>query len=218
MTETPLTPQFLISVACEEDLRAYGDSFRGAGYTKSQQEADERYSLMLGLVRETDQPISMLDFGCGLGHMLDHIKRHQVYRHIRYTGLDISSAYLEIARTRHPQTEFILMDVLDSDSGLPDYDYVVLNGLFNYRGPIEQERMLLYWEQLTAVMYRHCRRGMAFNVMSKIVDWERDDLFHVSFDTVAHFVGQQLSRHFVVRHDYRAYEYTTYVYRTPTCL
>jgi hypothetical protein len=43
MTKTPLTPQRLISVACEEDLRAHGDSFRGAGYTKSQQEADERY-------------------------------------------------------------------------------------------------------------------------------------------------------------------------------
>jgi SAM-dependent methyltransferase len=218
MTKTPLTPQRLISIACEEDLRAYGDSFRGAGYTKSQREADERYALMLGLVRETDEPISVLDFGCGLAHMLDHIKRHQAYRHIRYAGLDISSAYLEIAKTRHPQAEFILMDVLDSDRGLPDYDYVVLNGLFNYRGPIEQEQMLLYWEQLIAVMYRHCRRGMAFNVMSKIVDWERDDLFHLSFDTMAHFVGLQLSRHFVIRHDYRAYEYTTYVYRTPTCL
>ena len=218
MTKTPLTPQRLVSVACEDDLRKYGDSFRGVGYTKSQQEAHDRYALMLDIVRETDEPVSVLDCGCGLAHLLDHINRHQAYRHIRYSGLDISSAYLETAKTRHPQAEFILMDVLESDSGLPDYDYVLLNGLFNYRGPIEQGQMLRYWEQLIAVMYRHCRRGMAFNVMSKIVDWERDDLFHLSFDTMAHFVGLHLSRHFVIRHDYVAYEYTTYVYRTPTCL
>ncbi len=50
---------------------------------------------------------------------------------------------------------------------------------------------------------------MAFNVMSTLVDWQRDDLFHLSFDTMAQYVSQALSRHFVVRHDYGAYEYTT---------
>jgi len=188
------------------------------GYTKSQREADEHYTLMLDLVREASEPTSVLDFGCGLAHLLDHINRHQAYRHIRYSGLDISSEYLAVARRRHPQAEFILMDVLDSDAGLPDYDYVLLNGVFNYRGPIPYERMLRYWEELITVMYRHCRRGLAFNVMSTIVDWERVDLFHLPFDVMAHVVGGNLSRHFVVRHDYRAHEYTTYVYRTPTNL
>jgi hypothetical protein len=51
--------------------------------------------------------------------------------------------------------------------------------------------------------------------MSKLVDWERDDLFHRPFDTMASFVWKNLSRHFVIRHDYPAYEYTTYVYRRP---
>jgi hypothetical protein len=51
--------------------------------------------------------------------------------------------------------------------------------------------------------------------MSRLVDWERDDLFHLPFDVMAEFVGKRLSRHFVIRHDYPAYEYTTYVYRRP---
>jgi hypothetical protein len=51
--------------------------------------------------------------------------------------------------------------------------------------------------------------------MSKLVDWERDDLFHRPFDTMASFVWKNLSRHFVIRHDYPAYEYITYVYRRP---
>ena len=204
-----LTPQRIISAACEEDLLKYGDTFRGVGYTRSESEAEQRYGLMLGVVRETTEPVSILDFGCGLAHMLDYIKGRAVHAHILYSGLDISSKYLAGAKTRHPETDFILMDVLDSDGRLPHYDYVILNGVFNYRGTIDEDAMLQYWQRLTAAAYRHCRRGLAFNVMSKIVDWERDDLFHLSFDTMAQFVGKALSRHFVVRHDYGAYEYTT---------
>ena len=212
---TAPAPQHIISAACEEDLLKYGDNFRGVGYTKSAQEATERYALMLGVVRDPRTPVSLLDFGCGLGHLLDFIESRPEYRHLQYTGLDISQKYLSAARARHPQHEFMLMDVLDSDDALPVFDYVVLNGLFNYRGAIDRPRMMLYWEQLTATAYRHCREGMAFNVMSTLVDWERDDLFHLSLDEMSRFVGRHLSRHFIVRHDYQAYEYTTYVYRTP---
>ena len=211
-----LTPQQLISAACEEDLTAYGDSFRGAGYTKSPHEASERYAVMLGVIRDQRSPVSLLDFGCGLGHLLDHIQTHSTHRDIHYTGLDLSPKYLTAARRRHPGVAFIQMDVLESDAALPDYDYAILNGLFNYRGGIDYETMVQYWRNLTRAVYRHCRVGLAFNVMSKIVDWERDDLFHLPFDTMADFVGRELSRHFVIRHDYQAYEYTTYVYRQPS--
>jgi hypothetical protein len=54
--------------------------------------------------------------------------------------------------------------------------------------------------------------GIAFNVMSKHVEWERDDLFHVPFDVLAEFVIADLTRNFVFRNDYGLYEYTTYVY------
>jgi SAM-dependent methyltransferase len=210
-----LTPQQRISAACEEDLIAYGDSFRGAGYTKSKDQADQRYALMLGVIRDQRGLVSLLDFGCGLGHFLDYIEEHAADREIRYTGLDLSARYLAAARQRRPGARFIQMDVLESDADLPDYDYAVLNGLFNYRGALDYQTMLQYWKDLTSAVYRHCRAGLAFNVMSKIVDWERDDLFHLPFDTMAEFVGRHLSRHFVIRHDYRAYEYTTYVYRQP---
>jgi hypothetical protein len=54
---------------------------------------------------------------------------------------------------------------------------------------------------------------MAFNVMSKHVDWERDDLFHLPFDELGRWLVSSISRNFVIRADYGLYEYTTYVYR-----
>ena len=160
--------------------------------------------------------MTLLDFGCGLAHLLDYLHREPRYRHVQYTGLDLSPKYLQGAKARHPGGTFILLDVLESDESLPDFDYVIMNGVFNFRGHIPEESMLQYWQQLLSVVFKHCRRGMAFNVMSRLVDWQRDDLFHLSFDAMAQFVGQALSRHFVVRHDYGAYEYTTYVYRSPS--
>ena len=64
-------------------------------------------------------------------------------------------------------------------------------------------------------VWPRAREGLAFNVMSKHVDWERDDLFHLSTDLLLAFLKSELSRHVVIRHDYGLYEYTVYVYREP---
>jgi hypothetical protein len=63
------------------------------------------------------------------------------------------------------------------------------------------------------LVFAHAKVGIAFNVMSKHVDWERDDLYHVPFDTMATLLQSHLTRNYVFRADYRLYQYTTYVYR-----
>ena len=50
------------------------------------------------------------------------------------------------------------------------------------------------------------------NTMSKHVDWERHDLFHLPLETLTTFLCRDVSRHFVIRNDYGLYEYTTYVF------
>ena len=210
-----VTPQRYLSTANEPNLDRHGDSHLSVGYT-SPVEATERYAIMLGATREQEESVSVLDLGCGLAHLLDYIRCHREWAQVRYTGLDISPRFIDAARKRHPDADLIQADILDPDVALPDFDYVVINGLFNYRGDLGRQQMLAYWKRMTAAAFRHCRRGIAFNVMSKLVDWERDDLFHLPFDTMSRFVADELSRHFVIRHDYDAYEYTVYVYRSPS--
>ena len=59
------------------------------------------------------------------------------------------------------------------------------------------------------------RKGLAFNVMSKHVDWERDDLFHVPMDRVAALMHRLAGRNVTLRADYGLYEYTCYGYKLP---
>jgi len=65
----------------------------------------------------------------------------------------------------------------------------------------------------TTKLWNKTNVGIAFNLMSKHVDWERDDLFHVDLDTIGLFCSEFLSRNFVIRHDYKLFEYTIYCYK-----
>ena len=208
------TPRYIAS-ANEETLRKHGDSHLGNGYTRTAEEARAQYALMLGVIRDTAAPVHILDFGCGLAHMLDYIAAEPGLAHVRYSGLDLSQDFLDTAASRHPEADLFRLDALADEAALPEYDYIILNGVFNYRGDIPYDEMVAYWQRLTALVFRHARIGIAFNAMSKHVDWEREDLFHLPLDDMAGFVKANLSRHFLIRHDYPAYEYTTYVYRTP---
>jgi SAM-dependent methyltransferase len=202
-----------IVASCETDLETHGDTFLGAGWTKKKEYADLRYQVMLDVIDPKAQGrISLLDFGCGASHLYEYILRLGLKR-IDYSGLDLSEKYLALARRKFPEVVYYHCDVLDCSTELPRFDYVVLNGIFNYKGDQSFDEMYAYFEALIARVYPQARVGIAFNVMSKQVDWERDDLFHLPMDLMASFLAKKISRKFTIRHDYGLYEYTTYVYR-----
>ncbi len=205
-------PQDSIVAACEGYLERYGDSHLGVGWTKSQGDADLRYDVMLGVVRESDTEISLLDFGCGLSHLYEHTLATG-RRRIRYSGLDLSERFLELSRAKFPDVDYYLLDLLERPDALPSFDYVIANGVFTQKVDNAFDAMWRYFTELVLAIFAKAKRGIAFNVMSTQVDWQRDDLFYLPFDALAAFLTSEVSRHFVVRHDYGLYEYTVYVYR-----
>jgi hypothetical protein len=132
---------------------------------------------------------------------------------IEYSGLDLSERFVEVARRKHPGNRYWCMDLLASEADLPEFDYVVMNGVFTEKLELSYDEMFAYVRALVGRVWEHTARGMAFNVMSKHVDWERADLFHLPFDALAGWLVSSISRNFVIRADYGLYEYTTYVYR-----
>jgi SAM-dependent methyltransferase len=196
----------------ETCLARHGDNHRGVDWPRAE-EADQRYAVMLDLVpADARQPVRLLDFGCGAGHLLEYIYRNRLAG-LDYYGLDLSARFISLCRNKFPGVSFYLVDVLEDGFDLPEFDYIVINGVFTEKCGLSHERM---WEFVQAVLRRvwpKVRRGLAFNVMSKHVDWERDDLFHLPCDVLLAFLKDELSRHCVIRQDYGLFEYTTYVYR-----
>lgn len=198
----------------EDCLEKHGDNHLGVDWPKPE-DVDKRYKVMLDIIRlneENGRLVSLLDFGCGTAHLLEFINRNK-YERIVYSGLDISQKFIDLAMKKYPANSFYCLDILDTDTEIKNFDYIVMNGVFTEKRELSFEEMWVYFTKMISLIYEKCNKGFAFNVMSKNVDWEREDLFHVSHDLLSGFLCKNLNRNYVIRNDYGLYEYTVYVFK-----
>ncbi len=197
----------------ESCLARHGDTHLGVDWPR-REDAEKRYRVMLDVItpEARGRHVTLLDFGCGASHLNEYILAHGL-RHIEYAGLDVSEKFVHLSQGKFPSNRFFRLDVLDEHAALPAFDYIVLNGVFTAKRDLSFEEMFAYFKRLVRRVFEHATTGIAFDVMTKHVDWERADLFHLPFDAVAEFATKELTRNFVFRNDYELYEYTTYVYR-----
>lgn len=197
----------------EECLAKYGDTHKGVDWPKLE-DVGKRYQVMLELSFFKESPgtvIDILDFGCGASHLYEYILAKKLS--MVYAGLDISEEFVRLCRRKHPNNTYYCADVLESASLPRKYDFIIMNGVFTEKRELSDLEMRDYFQRMVKVVFGLCSKGVAFNVMSKDVDWERDDLFHLPLSDLSAFLTKQVSRKFIIRNDYGLYEYTCYVYR-----
>lgn len=195
----------------DDRLRRHGDSAQGAGWP-NEHDRLVRFQALTEPLRAAGvgPPPLVCDLGCGTGELLRYL-RGSGHADIGYVGADRSAQALAHARAKFPDARWIEIDVSTApESALSelDCDYLVANGLFTVRHRLSPDEM---WDFMTDVLQRlwpHVRRAMSFNVMSPVVDWEREDLFHVSHDKMARFLHGLAGRRVQMRADYGLYEYT----------
>lgn len=194
----------------DDCFKKHGDNNLGVDWPKYE-DTLTRHEVMLHLLRG-DKDTSLLDFGCGLGHFYEYLKSHNYHNSINYSGLDINKSFYQTCTEKYPELSFYHTDILINDS-IPTFDYIICNGTFTEKRELSQREMMSFFQSVLLKLWNKCTKGIAFNVMSKLVDWERDDLFHVSMDELGLFLKNNLNRDFIIRNDYKLYEYTVYVYK-----
>ena len=199
----------------ESCLDRHGDTHLGVDWP-NEEDALLRHKIMFEVVRENENQgkTTLLDFGCGTGHMYEYLKKVN-NDHIDYTGLDISRKFIDTCTKKFQEVSFVCGDVLDPKFKLNNFDYVVMNGVFTEKRNMTHGQMFDYFKKVLEIVFSKTSEGLAFNVMSKNVDWERDDLFHLSMDELTAWLSKYISRNFIIRNDYGLYEYTVYVYKKP---
>jgi SAM-dependent methyltransferase len=190
-------------------FKEHGDTHLGVDWPKLE-DTFKRYDVMLGLIKE-ETSISLLDFGCGTASLNQYIEFLKI-KNIKYSGLDINDGFYNTSKLKFPNNDFYCLDILKNES-IPNFDYIVCNGPFTEKRDLSQEEMMDFFTSVIKKLWNKCDKGIAFNLMSKHVDWERDDLFHISLDELGWFLKNNLSRNFIIRNDYGLYEYTAYVYK-----
>lgn len=200
----------------EKCFNRHGDTNRGVDWP-NKHDASIRYDVMIDITKSKKQftTNSLLDFGCGAGHLLEHIKKRNI-KHLRYFGADISSQFISLCKMKYPHETFYVIDLMEKD--LPQkYDYIIANGVFTEKLSLSSKEMSSFFIKIIKKLFNSSKKGLAFNVMSSLVEWQRDDLFHVSMEKVAKLIKEHLSNNFVIRNDYGLYENTIYVYHKPNC-
>lgn len=197
----------------ESCFKQYGDTSKGMDWP-NEEDNIRRFKVMLDIVDSSIKPkvSTILDFGCGTAHLLDYIKSNQLFS-LDYSGCDLSSIFVEVASDKYPENKFYEIDILKDPNNLPNFDFVICNGVFTEKRDLSFDQMWEYFKMIIITIYEKTNQGLSFNLMSKAVDWERDDLFHVSLDLLINFITKNLSRNFVIRNDYGLYEYTVYIYK-----
>jgi len=196
----------------EQCLDDYGDTHQGVDWPNAA-DAAIRYKVLLESIPNiTKIQHKILDFGCGAAHLLDYINKNKI-TNIDYSGLDLSEKFIHLCQSKYPNISFFQADLFSDKNNFPEFDYILMNGVFTEKCELDYNEMFSYFSELVIKVFTLAKKGVAFNVMSKIVDYERKDLFHVDLGLMSEFICKNMTRHFVIRNDYGLYEYMVYVYK-----
>ena len=194
----------------ESRLREHGPTARGMDW-KDEASQRLRFRVLCEVCDLTG--LSVHEVGAGVGHLLDYLVAREI--DARYSGSDLSAEMVEAARKLHPEARFHRRGALEV-AGDSEYDVLLCSGLFHVKLDGDDSEWRGFVEAVIRRMYASCRVAIAFNLMSDVVDYRRETLYHASPGEMVAFCTRELSRFVKVRHDYPLYEYTVYVYREPT--
>lgn len=192
----------------------HGATTKGVDWGEKTADLALRYDKMAAVISAgTPGPVSLLDVGCGYGGLRDHLISRNVA--VEYTGIDVVPEMIASARNRHPDANFMLGDVLETND-LGEHDYVVCNGILTQKLDIPAAEMDAFASLLIRRMFSLCRIGIAFNVMTTKVNYFANNLYYRNPAELFAWCLTEFTRHIRIDHAYPLYEYTMYLYRTPT--
>ena len=93
-------------------------------------ESQREHKLLMEAVAKLIIDESVLDVGCGVGHLYEFIPNN-----IKYTGVDQSINMLKRAIEKHPEVAFIQQNIYDID--LPKFDTVVCLDVLGHQPDLE---------------------------------------------------------------------------------
>ena len=186
-----------------EAFRRHGDSPAAVLWPKGRQ--DLRFAALTRFMAGSG--FSVLDFGCGLAHLLPYLNER--FRDVRYTGVDLLPEFVDACRKKFPAAEFRTMraaaEIADT------YDYVLVSGTFNllYDADAAVHQRLVF-ESLRD-LFGCAKHLLAVNFMSDRVDYKQEGAYHQDVTPLLEHLRSALSPRFVLDHSYMPYEYTVTV-------
>jgi SAM-dependent methyltransferase len=190
-----------------ERLAAFGTTPQGVDWNSAESQM-LRFSRLLVVVGD-DQDVSLNDYGCGYGALVDYLGPAR--ERFSYVGFDISGPMIAAACARYAD---VPRCVFTSDAAaLRPADYCVASGIFNVKLSHHADAWLEHVLGTLATLDALSLRGFAFNMLSTYSDppRRRDDLFYADPLQMFDLCKRRFSSRVALLHDYPLYEFTMIV-------
>ncbi len=170
----------------------YQKSPVAVGWLDGKQNQAKRFETLLNIgVQEGD---SILDLGCGLGHMVEHLKK--IGLNVRYTGIDTNKNSIQQAYQFREAT-YIHGTIFDIQE---KYDWGLASGVFNIEFP-----KLEMLETINELLSKS-NKGVAFNLLSSSANNSLKYENYTPEEIVSHLKGDvSVVENYGVENDFTIY-------------
>jgi len=189
-----------------EKFQRYQDSPYSLGWN-SRESQELRYRILSQIDQFTSKKIirgaSLLDLGCGLGHLIDFLEKREV--EVSYTGIDIIPEFIEAAKKRRPEHKFFCKDLLRERID-QKFDFVFIAGSFNVQMG-DNEQMA---RELLKISFELCNCGAAISMLTSRHGANDPSLY--CFDPLEIYrFCQESAGKVILREDYLDTDFTIYL-------
>lgn len=150
---------------------------------------------------------SVLDIGCGYGDLYGFLRT--TGWNGTYIGIDIIPALIDEGRRRYPEAELRVQDIQETPPNVMVDWCICCHALTSNT---EGTPFLEHLRSMLGIMWKGCRKGLLFNMLSPLADYTHEVHARPQFSDVVGVVSD-LTQRFTLRHDYMPFEYAIYAYK-----
>jgi cyclopropane fatty-acyl-phospholipid synthase-like methyltransferase len=187
-----------------EQFQKHGNSINSLFIPKGRQK--ERFD---SLIREFKNDFSILDYGCGLGHLKAYLDNK--FTNFKYTGVDIVNEFIEQSNQNYNKANFYLINSVQDIK--ENFDHIVAAGVFNmlYDKDIVKHKKIVF--DTISYLFSITNKSLAVNFMTDQVDFIQEGAYHQNILEIYSFITENLSKRLILDQSYMPYEYSVIIFK-----
>ena len=180
----------------------HGDSIKSVGWGDAETQFLRFKKLTEGLIVEGS---SILDFGCGLGHLVEFLEKQNL-RQYEYVGVDLCVSFIEHAKEKYREKNninFYKGDIFHKDLEAHSFDIALASGVFS----LNQENIKNYTFDAMKKMFDLVNHSVSVNFLSTYCDFQLKKNVHYDPSEILN-EAFKITSDVKLLHDYELYEFT----------
>lgn len=189
------------------NLEKFGIDSKSVGWNSPESQELRFQKLCEVIYDPVNTPFSVNELGCGYGELFKFFQARS-YKVSEFNGYDISQKMLEAANNyvKDEKAKWINGSKIHTKA-----DYTITSGIFNVKFEEQKNNWENYIKDTLTNMFEFSDRGISFNLLTKYVDYEAENLYYADPAFFFDFCKRNLSPRVSLLHDYKLYEWTMIV-------